>query len=119
MFPFENLIVYQKALTLNQQVYLFLKENKSMPNYVKDQLGRASLSIMLNIAEGSGRMSKKDRRNFFVISRSSAFECAAIFQFLNSVSELSEADLKKYQGEIEEISKMLYTMINNLEKIKK
>ena len=50
---------------------------------IKDQLGRASFSIVLNIAEGSGRFSKPDRRNFFIISRGSVFECVAILDILS------------------------------------
>jgi four helix bundle protein len=44
---------------------------------VKDQLDRASTSIPLNIAEGNGKFSERDRARFFEIARSSALECAA------------------------------------------
>jgi four helix bundle protein len=37
---------------------------------------------MLNIAEGTSRFSNKDRKNFFVIVRGSAFECVAILEYL-------------------------------------
>jgi hypothetical protein len=50
MFSYENLEVYKKAYFLNQTVYRFLKANTSIPRYAKDQLGRTSLGIMLNIA---------------------------------------------------------------------
>ncbi len=50
MFPYENLEVYKKAFLLNQKVYQLLKGNQNMPRYLRDQLGRACLSIQLNIA---------------------------------------------------------------------
>lgn len=56
MFPYEQLEVYKKAYEANQKVYRFLKGNKSIATYIKSQLGRASLSIMLNIAEGSANL---------------------------------------------------------------
>src|SRR5690242_7253221 len=59
MFSYEHLEVYKKAYSLNQQVYRFLKANNTIPRYAKDQLGIASLSILLNIAEGSAKFSNK------------------------------------------------------------
>lgn len=72
MFDFEKLIVYQKTKVFNTETRNYLKTTK-LDLTTADQLRRASLSIVLNIAEGSGRFSKADRRNFFVISRSSVF----------------------------------------------
>jgi len=50
--------------------------------YVIDQLGRASFSIVLNIAEGSGKASLNDRKNYFTIARGSVFECVAVIDIL-------------------------------------
>lgn len=77
MFDFEKLIVYQKAKGFNALSRIYLKSAK-LDISTADQLRRAALSIVLNIAEGSGRFSKPDRKNFFTISRSSVFECVAI-----------------------------------------
>ncbi len=115
MFPYENLEVYKKAYTANQKVYRFLKGNKSIPGYAKDQLGRASLSIMLNIAEGSAKFSHRDRRNFYVTSRGSIFECASLGNFLHDEGEITN-DLKvEIISSYKETSRMLFTMIKNLE----
>jgi len=61
MFDFHNLEVYKKAKELNQEVLRFLKENKHIDTYIRDQLKRASISTVLNIAEGSGKFSKPDK----------------------------------------------------------
>jgi four helix bundle protein len=115
MFPYENLEVYKKAYKANQVVYRVLKRNKTIPGYARDQLGRASFSIMLNIAEGSAKSSNKDRRNFYVTARGSTFECASIISFLHEEGELPD-DLKpELSSTYEEISRMLFTMIKNLE----
>ena len=90
MFPYENLEVYKKAYLTNQKVYRMLKGNKSIPGYAKDQLGRASLSIVLNIAEGSAKFSNKDRRSFYITARGSAFECASLINFLNDEEEVDD-----------------------------
>lgn len=115
MLIFENLLVYQKAFAMNQRVYRFLKENKTIARYVRDQLGRASLSVQLNIAEGAGRFAKRDRRNFFVMARSSALECASLISFLAAENEISESLFLELQFGFEEISKMLYGLIKNID----
>jgi four helix bundle protein len=114
MFPFENLEVYKKAFSCNQLIYNFLKTNTTIPSYLKNQLGRASLSIMLNIAEGSGRSTNKDRKNFFINARGSVFECASIIDFLNAQNEILPDFYSGIKSQYEEISKMLYKMIQNL-----
>lgn len=115
MFTFENLEVYKKAFAQNQRIYRLLKKDTVIPRYVKDQLGRASLSIQLNIAEGSGRFAQKDRRNFLVVARSSALECASLIEFLLAENEISVDLHQELRLEYEELSKMLYAMIKNLE----
>ena len=116
MFSYEKLEVYQKAFNLNTIIYRFLKDNKSIPRYAKkDQLGRASFSIMLNIAEGSAKFTNRDRRNFYVTSRGSAFECASIVKFLHMEGEISDDVKDQIVNTYEEISRMLFTMIKNLD----
>lgn len=116
MFPYENLEVYKKAFDLNRHVYRIIKEKQHLPSYLKSQLGRASLSIVLNIAEGSGKFTDRDRKNFLSIARGSVFECAAILQFLNKEEEVTgEIHLNLADG-YDEVSRMLYAMIKRLEK---
>ena len=115
MFPYENLEVYKKAFSTNQLIYRFLKSNKAIPGYTKDQLGRASMSIMLNISEGSGKFGNKDRRNFYVTARGSAFECASLAAFLREEEEMPNELANNLLANYEEISRMLFTMIKNLE----
>jgi four helix bundle protein len=80
-----------------------------------DQLRRASFSIMLNITERTSRFSNKDRKNFFVIARGSAFECAAILEYLYETEEIARKDFLQNEQILEEISKMLFGLIKNLD----
>lgn len=81
MFDFEKLQVYQKAKDFNVEVQKLL-DKCNLEKHVHSQLHRAAFSIMLNIAEGSGRFTKPDKRNFYVIARGSVHECAALLDFL-------------------------------------
>ena len=116
MFSYENLEVYRKAYQTNQKVYRLLKENKKIMSYTKNQLGRASLSIMLNIAEGSAKFSDKDRRNFYITARGSVFECSSLIGFLCAEEEIETEWKEEVCSCYEEISKMLFIMVRNLEK---
>jgi four helix bundle protein len=70
---------------------------------------------MLNIADSSGRFTKPDKRNFFVIARGSVFECVAIFDFLLDEKVITIAQYKEFYNQAEELSKMLYGLIKSLE----
>jgi four helix bundle protein len=69
---------------------------------------------MLNIAEGSSRFSNKDRKNFMVVARGSAFECAAIMEYLVETKEIVQDVFDDYEKKLEEISKMLFGLIKSL-----
>ncbi|MCL4820127.1 MAG: four helix bundle protein [Vicinamibacteria bacterium] len=49
---------------------------------LRDQFERAALSVVLNIAEGAGRRSRRERRRFYQIARGSAAECGALLDVL-------------------------------------
>src|SRR4051794_8814152 len=110
MFSFENLEVYKKAFATNHIVYRLVKSNKSITTYARNQLGRASLNIMLNIAEGSAKFSNKDRRSFYTTARGSVFECSSMINFLYKEGEIDSVTREALYSSYEEISKMLFTI---------
>ncbi len=115
MIDFCKLDVYQKAKAFCILMHKLI--SKGNPDRTtNDQLRRASFSIMLNIAEGSSRFSNKDRKNFMVVARGSAFECAAIIEYLYEVSEIDKDSYFNFTNYLEEISKMLYGLIRGLDK---
>ncbi|HOP59446.1 MAG TPA: four helix bundle protein [Bacteroidales bacterium] len=114
MFDFCKLDVYQKAKVFCIRMHKLITDGK-FDRTTNDQLRRASFSIMLNIAEGTSRFSNKDRKNFFVIARGSAFECAAILEYLHETEEITGQDFLESEQSLEEISKMLFGLIKNLD----
>jgi len=114
MFDFQKLDVYQKAkafcILINKAISTGIFDRTT-----NDQLQRASFSIMLNIAESSSRFSNRDRKNFLVIARGSAFECMAIIEYLLNIDEIKEQEFHSYEAKLEEISKMLFPLIRKLD----
>jgi four helix bundle protein len=80
LLSYETLDVYWLALKFHSGVMTFLPA-KGQRN-LRDQLERASLSIVLNIAEGAGRCTPPERRRHFIIAFGSVYECAAILDVL-------------------------------------
>ena len=78
--PQESLIVYDMALKFHVGAMSLLPK-RGFTN-LRDQLERASLSVVLNIAEGAGRSSPADRRRFFTIAMGSLLECGALLEVL-------------------------------------
>jgi len=113
MFDFQKLDVYQKAKDFGKEVTRLLSK-KSFDKVTNDQLRRASFSIMLNIAEGSSRFSNRDRKNFLIIARGSAFECVAILEYLYEMNELNQETFNVLTSNLEEISRMLFALIRKM-----
>src|SRR5438046_10579470 len=80
-FDHEKLDVYRESIAFGGWVWEFIAAI-SAKAAAKDQLDRASTSIPLNIAEGNGKFSAKDRARFLEMARGSALECAACLDVL-------------------------------------
>lgn len=104
------------AKTFNLEVKREILPLSALDKSAKDQLRRAAMSIMLNIAEGTSRFSRADKRNFYVIARGSTFECVAILELLEAENILTDGVRVKFYQKAEQISKMLFAMIRILEK---
>lgn len=116
-FSFETLSVYQKSLSLSHRIYITTQSWPKEHLYsITDQLRRATLSIMLNIAEGTSR-TRKDYRHFLTIARGSCYECVAILQLALKLNLLSSNDYKTFYNDIMEISKMLSGLRNSLQRL--
>ena len=81
MFHFRSLDVYRCAVELLPKAY---STAALLDGEMASQLRRAALSINLNIAEGTGRFDR-DQRKFLVTARGSALECAAVLDGVAAV----------------------------------
>ena len=114
-FMFENLRVYQKAVDFADAV---CQATETFPRgyyFLVDQLNRAALSIATNLAEGNGRFTKADRRNFFIIARGSAQECVPLLELAKRRGCLSADQVCRLRAGLEDIAKMLSGLIQGIE----
>jgi four helix bundle protein len=115
-FMFEKLEVYQKAVDFADEIAAWTEGFPRGYGFLADQLNRAALSIATNLAEGNGRFTKPDRRNFFTIARGSAQECVPLLEISRRrglIKDDTAIDLKEH---IEIIAKMINGLINGLDK---
>ena len=111
-FDHEKLRVYQqslKCLTWVQETLDQIPKNIA----VYTHLDRASTSILLNIAEGNGKFTEKDRCRFFDIARGSALECAACLDVLVAKGILSRTDIQEGKDTLSAIVSMLIGLIRS------
>ena len=78
---------------------------------LRDQLDRASVSIVLNVAEGAGRRTLPDKARFYTIARGSATECAAILDLLLARGLVAPADHRHGRGLLIRVIQMLTRLI--------
>ena len=114
-FDHKKLDVYQLELRFVTWVTALLVTIKQRSTdariaEVSDQLDRASLSALLNTAEGNGRRQRRTRAKFFDDARGSATECAACLDALVAKSVCSE-------GEIDEGKQLLLRIASILTKL--
>lgn len=112
---FENLDVYQKAVDFADEVFVQTASFPASYRFLVDQLNRAALSISANLAEGNGRFTVPDRRNFFHIARGSVQECVPLLEIARRRTLIADATATELKGRLETIAKMISGLINGLE----
>ena len=93
----ENFRSYKMALELYKK-----SKGQKLPYFLKSQLERATSSIVLNLAEGSARTSKKERARFYVIAFASLREVQALIEM--------EETLKTLESSADQLAANLYRL---------
>ena len=109
-FDHEKLEVYRESIAFNAWLSGLLEATVRVGE-VRDQLDRASTSIPLNIAEGNGKYSPKDRCRFFDIAHGSALECAAGLDVLVAKTRLTPEQIRPGKERLQRIVRMLVGLI--------
>jgi four helix bundle protein len=112
---FEEIKAWQMARELTAHIYRISAEGKFSKDYgLCDQIRRASVSIMANIAEGNGRKTNKDFADFLVISHGSAAEVQSHLYVALDLNYISKDDFAKLYQQLEEISRMTMALAQHL-----
>ena len=111
---FEDMIVWQEAEMLTLKVYQEFQQNKD--RWFKDQICRASVSIMNNIAEWYERTWSKDKIRFYTIAKWSNAEVRSMLHIAYKLNYLQEVDYMILKQHTYGIAKMLYTLIQKVAK---
>jgi four helix bundle protein len=117
-FDHERLDVYNLALGFTLRAEMTASRLPRGRRYLADQLQRAALSIVLNVAEGAGKFSGADKASFYTRARGSGSECAAVLDVCRTLSLVPSADVEHDKAILERIGKMLTKLIKTQQSLK-
>ena len=109
---FEDILAWQKAQELVLIIYKIFGNSKDY-NF-RDQIIRATISIMNNIAEGYERRTNKDFKHFLYISKGSCGEVRSMIYIAQKLGYISSSEFNEIYVMTIEISKMLSGFIKTL-----
>jgi len=95
----QNFKAYELAVTIYKEL-----RHVPAPKHLKDQLNRASSSIALNLAEGSGKPSKLEKKRFYSIAFGSLRETQSIIRLL-------EVENEQLHDRLDHLAAMLYKLV--------
>ncbi len=110
---FEDILAWQKARVLTREIYGLFRNNKDFG--FRDQIERASVSIMNNVAEGFERNGDKEFRNFLFIAKGSCGEVRPMLILAFDLGYIGQNDFQSLSELSIEISKMLHVFMKRLE----
>ncbi|MGH9601322.1 MAG: four helix bundle protein [Terriglobales bacterium] len=112
---FEDLIVWQKAVALVVEAYRVTKAFPKEELYgLTSQIRRAAMSIPSNIAEGQGRGSTGEFRQFLGHARGSLFELRTQLVIAEKLGYLNTSDAENLKGAAAEVGRILNGLLRSL-----
>ncbi|MGD9630984.1 MAG: four helix bundle protein [Pyrinomonadaceae bacterium] len=104
---FEDIESWKKAYAVTVQIYKLTEAGEFSRDFgLRDQIRRASVSIMANIAEGYGRKSNTEFANFLNIARGSSHEAQSHLHIALGLGYLKREDFDELYNSLAEISRL-------------
>lgn len=116
IYSFEKLQVWQISRSLVKSVYIITKQFPDDERFgLISQLRRAAVSIVSNLAEGSGKSSMKDQIRYVEIAYSSTLEVYCQLLIASDLDYVNEHDLESFKKEIVKITNMLNSLKKSMQ----
>ena len=114
---FRDLIAWQKGMALVTEVYVAARSFPSSERYgLVNQLCRATVAIPSDLAEGCGRLSKKEFLQMVARARGSSYEVQTQLEASRNLEFLSPSEYEKLIANTQEVSRLLNGLIKNLQR---
>ena len=112
---FEDIIAWQKSREIVNEIYDVFDNASFKKDYVlQNQIVRASISIMLNIAEGFGRKTNKEFSQYLVIAHGSVSEVQSGLYIILDRKYIDNKQFESLYNKCTEVSRMLMGLLKNL-----
>ena len=116
---FEDLVAWQKAHELTKQIYSLTNQGPYSKDFgLRDQIRRASVSIMSNLAEGFGRAGRSEFHQFVVITKGSCAEVRSQLYVALDVGYITQEQFDHISALATEVSRILGGLRSSLQRQK-
>jgi len=109
---FRDLVVWQRSIELAASIYrltgIFAKEEM---HGLTSQIRRSAVSVPSNIAEGQGRLSTVEFRQFLGIARGSNFELQTQLEIARTLNFGNSEQINEAEGLSHEVGKMIHAIL--------
>jgi four helix bundle protein len=113
---FRDLMVWQRSMQLAIEIYKVTKEFPHDERFgIISQIRRSAISIPSNIAEGRGRLSAGEFRQFLGIARGSNYEVQTQLELAKALGFGKRSAIETAEGLSHEVGRMIYALIESIE----
>lgn len=111
---YRDLIVWQKAIAMVTHIYRATQSFPRQETYgLTSQIRRSAVSVASNIAEGQGRLSRREFHHFLGVARGSLIEMETQMVIAENLGFLSKADTQKLSDASGEVSRLLHGLMQS------